>query len=110
MSCREDQKVSFSAFMFQKEAKHWWETVKRGVKVTRRKITWRFFVDKFTEKYIPRTAKDKLALEFQELQQSQMIVTQYDQKFTQLSRYAGGLVIDEEEMIKRFLRDLKPEI
>jgi len=37
-------------------------------------------------------------------------VTEYDTKFTQLSRYAEGLVRDEEEKTKRFVRDLKPKI
>ena len=28
----EEQKESFSSFMFQKKAKHWWRTVKNSVK------------------------------------------------------------------------------
>ena len=37
-------------------------------------------------------------------------MTEYDAKFTQLSRYVDGLVKDEEEMTKRFVRGLKQEI
>ena len=51
-----------------------------------------------------------MALEFQELKQSQMTVTEYDAKFTQLSRYVEGLVKDVEERAKRFVRGLKKEI
>lgn len=47
-------------------------------------------------KYIPEVARDKLALEFQELKQGFMTVNQYGVKFTQLSRYIGKLVPEEE--------------
>jgi len=39
-----------------------------------------------------------------------MTVTEYDTKFTQLSRYVEGLVKNEEERAKRFVRGLKQEI
>jgi len=39
-----------------------------------------------------------------------MSVSQYDIKFTQLSRYAIGLVREEADRTKRFVRVLRPEI
>ena len=39
-----------------------------------------------------------------------MTVIEYDSKFTQLSRYPQGLVKDEEERTKRFVRGLRSEI
>ena len=38
-----------------------------------------------------------------------MIVSQYEIKFTQLSKYAEKPVSKEEERIKRFMIGLKPE-
>ena len=70
--------------MFQKEAEHWWKIVIKNAEDIGEVITWKFLVDKFTKKYIPRIARDKLALEFQELQQNQMTVTEYDNRFTQV--------------------------
>jgi len=67
-------------------------------------------VNKFAEKYIPETARDKMASEFLELRQGQMNVSQYDQRFTQLSRYADALVKSEAERIKSFVKGLKSEI
>ena len=67
MKCSEDQKVLFSTLMFQKEAEYWWEIVSKNAEATREEITWKFLVDKFTEKYILRIARDKLAMEFQKL-------------------------------------------
>ena len=66
--------------MFQKEAEHWWRAVKNSVKSTRESITWEFLVNKFTENYIPETARDKMASEFLELRQGLMNVSQYDQR------------------------------
>ena len=48
--------------------------------------------------------------EFLELRQGLMNVSQYDQRFTQLSRYADALVKSEAERIKRFMKGLKSEI
>ena len=66
-----------------------------------------FLVNKFTEKYILEGARDRMASEFLELRQDQMNVSQYDQRFTKLSRYTGGLVKSEAEKIKRFVKGLK---
>ena len=49
-------------------------------------------------------------MEFQELKQGQTTISQYDVKFTQLSRYAGKLASEEEERTKTLVRGLKPEI
>jgi len=49
-------------------------------------------------------------MEFQELKQDQMTVSQYEVKFTQLSRYAGKLVSEEEDRTKRFVRGLRSGI
>ena len=70
MNCTDEQRVSFSSFMFQKKAEHWWRAVKSSVKSMREPITWEFLVNKFTEKYIPETARDNMASEFLELRQS----------------------------------------
>jgi len=67
-------------------------------------------VNKFTKKYIPETARDKMASEFLELRQGLMNVSQYDQKFAQLSRYADALVKSEAERTKRFVKGLRLEI
>jgi len=78
MNCTDEQRIFFSSFMFQKEAEHRWRAVKNRVKNTREQIIWEFLVNKFTEKYIPEMARDKMASEFLELRQGQMNVSQYD--------------------------------
>jgi len=110
MEYTEGQRVAFTTFMFQREAEHRWEMVKSEAKSAGEELTWNFLVKKFNEKYIWGIAKDKLAMEFQELKQGRMLVNQYDIKFTQLWRYAKGLVREEADRTKRFVRGLRPEI
>ena len=83
--------------MFQGEAERWWEMIKGGAKTLGKEISWSFLVKKFNEKYILGVVKDKLAMEFQDLKQDHLTVSQYEAKFTQLSRYAEKLVSEEED-------------
>ena len=82
MECIENQKVSFTSFMFQGGAERWWEMVKGGAKSVGEGIIGIFLVKKFNEKYILGVTKDKFAMDFQELRQDQMTVNQYEVKFT----------------------------
>ena len=85
--------------MFQEEAEHWWETVKDEAKFSGEEVNWNFPIKKFNGKYILNVVNDHLALEFQELKQGHMSVTQSDVRFTQLSRYAGRLIREEAEKV-----------
>jgi len=43
-------------------------------------------------------------MEFQDLKQDQLTVSQYEVNFTELSRYAWKLVSKEEDRTKKFVR------
>ena len=83
---------------------------KNNAKTLKERITWDYLIQNFNEKYIPESARDRLFSEFLELKQGQMIVSQYNTKFTQLSRYAEGLVRNEADRTKKFIKGLKAEI
>ena len=104
MEWTESQRVIFTTFMFQRDAEHWWKMVKGGAKSAGEELTWNFLVKKFNENISRGGAKNKLAMEFNELKQGRMSVSQYDINFTQLSRYAIGLVRKEADRTKRFVR------
>ena len=74
MDYSKDQRVSFATFMLQEEAEHWRRMIKNNAKALKKKITWDYLIQKFNEKYISVSARDKLALEFLELMQEQMTV------------------------------------
>lgn len=48
--------------------------------------------------------------EFLYLVQGSMLVAEYERKFTNLSKYAIGIVIDEVNRCKRFVEGLRKEI
>ena len=48
--------------------------IKSEAKTLRKEISWNFLVKKFNKKYIPGVAKDKLAIEFQDLKQDHLTV------------------------------------
>ena len=83
------------------------EITKVVAEMPEKEITLIFLVKKLNEKYILNVTRDKLALEFQELKQEQMTVTQYDVRFNQLTKYARGSVKEGAEKIKRFVKRLK---
>ena len=78
--------------------------MKGGAKTLEEEISWKSIVKKFNEKYIPRVTKENLVMEFQDLKQDQLTVSQYEVNFTQLSRYARKLAFEEEDRKKRFVR------
>jgi len=75
MKYTEDQKISFTSFMFQGEAEYWWEVVRNGAKYSKEEITWDFLVKKFNENYSPGVMKDKLVMEFHGPKQEQMTLS-----------------------------------
>ncbi|XP_010468702.1 PREDICTED: uncharacterized protein LOC104748811 [Camelina sativa] len=60
-------------------------------------------------KYFPREAMDRMENEFLELRQGSTTVRDYDREFDRLSRFAGRFM-NEDELIRRFLRGLRIEL
>lgn len=55
-------------------------------------ISYDIFRMEFIKKYIPNVARDRKAIEFRELIQGQMMVVDYEAKFTELSRYTPQVI------------------
>ena len=96
----EDFRVEFAAYLFIGEADHWWDYIKRTENVET--MTWINFEKIFYGQYFPQTVRNAKLKEFVELTQGDLTVTQYEAKFTQLSRYAPLLVANEEDKTNRF--------
>ncbi len=60
-------------------------------------LTWNEFQELFKSKYVSSTFRQVKREEFEKLIQREMSVLEYEAKFVELSRYAGGLVATEEE-------------
>ena len=104
----EDKKTIFAAFMLKGEANYWWEA-KRGMKGTTT-IPWDRFTHLFLEKYYPKHLEKQMEIKFLELKQGNMSVAEYENKFSELSRFVPHYVDTEEKRAWRFQQGLKPWI
>ena len=71
-------------------------------------MTWVQFISIFMNQFFPQTEHDARREEFEHLVQGSLSVSQYESKFTDLSRYATDLVDTDEKKVRRFLCGLRP--
>ena len=74
------------------------------------KVAWTVFKTDFLRKFIPTHVRERKLREFQTLVQGSMTVSQYEGRFTQLSRFAEVLLTSEAERVRRFVDGLSEEI
>ncbi|KAF6161877.1 hypothetical protein GIB67_002587 [Kingdonia uniflora] len=106
MKCLDKQQVTLATYLLQGEADRWWDTAKRSISET--PILWSSFEDQFFRQYVLQSYKDACILEFYSLEQGDMNIARYDQRFNELSRYVPFIVHDEEQKKMKFLKGLRP--
>ena len=94
--------------MLAGEAKQWWKTFKNSGAA--HDMDWATFVQVFYDRYFPEAKRDAKKKEFIELVQKGLTVSEYEEKFTALSRFAPDMVADEASKAKRFEWGLNPSI
>lgn len=106
-----DLRVPLAVFTLTKGADRWWEFVKKGRDTEA--ITWEEFENLFLDKYIPEPFKIAEREEFRLLLdkgQGDLTVSQYEDKFIQLSQHTPYLVDTEMSRVESFTMGLKPSI
>ena len=100
----EDRKLELATFMFQKGAGDWWRLIenRRG---DAESLTWTDFRNTFQDKYYPRSFCHAKRKEFLRLVQGSMTITEYEQMYTELAKYAMTIIADEMNKCKRFEGD-----
>ncbi|KAL0553697.1 hypothetical protein IC582_007600 [Cucumis melo] len=73
-------------------------------------MSWDEFKKAFFDKFYPRSFRDAKHNEFVRLTQGTMTVAEYEKKYTELSKYATRVIVDEGERCKRFEEGLREEI
>ncbi|XP_058202902.1 uncharacterized protein LOC131317362 [Rhododendron vialii] len=113
-------RVGIMAVQLVGEAGEWWESVLESRKDARRaakiaaqviepdveNLTWAEFETLFEDQYFPETSRENLREQFEKLEQGNMTVSEYVQKFQSLSRFAPELVATEERKCRRFEKGL----
>ncbi|KAL5581770.1 hypothetical protein UlMin_014212 [Ulmus minor] len=95
MRLTDQERVSCASFMFKKDARHWWSTVKMTRDVT--VMAWADFVREFNQKYYNSAILRAQQDEFMNLKQGSMTVIEAVNKFEQLSRVCPHIMAQVKE-------------
>ena len=89
-----EYQVEFATYQLQGEADFWWDSVKLMRDVST--LSWEEFVNLFHNHYFREIVKDTKMEEFVQLQQNNLMISQYVAKFLELSRFAPDFVSTED--------------
>ncbi|MQM03201.1 hypothetical protein Taro_035979 [Colocasia esculenta] len=95
----------------QKRADVWWASLLRTqFEDSAIDVAWDEFVRLFQAKFVPEHIQDQMEQEFLSLTQGSMTVLEYEERFSELSKYAPHIVTDERRKTKKFVMGLKPSL
>ena len=80
MDCTPAQKVRYGTHMLAVKADDWWLEMRQRLEAAGEEITWAVFRREFLRKLYPEDVRGKKELEFLELKQGNMSVTEYAAK------------------------------
>ncbi|XP_070022928.1 uncharacterized protein [Nicotiana sylvestris] len=110
MRILESHGVNFTTFKLEGRAHKWWQSYVLGRPVGSPPLTWGQFTQLFLDRYIPPSEREELRYQFEHLEQVQMFVTDYEARFSKLSRHALMILATDAEKVQRFVAGLHPGI
>ena len=112
MDCEEEHKVRLGTHMLAEEADDWWVSIRHVLEAACEVVTWAMFSQEFLRKYFPEDVRGKKEIEFLELKQGGMSVTNYTARFVELVQYYPHYSEATAEFSKcvKFENGLRPEI
>ena len=93
-------RIRLATFQLKDSTELWWRSIWDSRDIS--DMTWEVFCQLFLERHFSVVIKDHKRLEFIKLIQGNMLVSEYEVKFTALSRFAFEMVKDEELRCRRF--------
>ncbi|KAF6156004.1 hypothetical protein GIB67_035361 [Kingdonia uniflora] len=90
----------------QGEADYWWDMANRTILES--PILWSSFQESFFDQYFLQGYRDVCIYVLYTLEQGDMSVARYDQRFDELARYVPFIVQDEKQKKMKILRGLRP--
>ncbi|MDF3568361.1 retrotransposon gag domain-containing protein, partial [Enterobacter hormaechei] len=84
--CTSEEKRRLAVYLLEDDARFWWDLTKSTM-ANVELMTWEEFKDLFYGKYFPQIEGEKREMEFLNLKQGQMSVTEYQNKFEALSSF-----------------------
>ncbi|KAK8930903.1 hypothetical protein KSP39_PZI016199 [Platanthera zijinensis] len=107
--CPNNMAVTLVVTHLELHAKRWWKSLIGSTFHGRvyTDISWNEFSEAFLEHFIPSAARDGLEERFLQLKQGSMSVTEYQQEFQHLARFADSYELDDRGYAKRFYKGLR---
>jgi hypothetical protein len=109
VQCNDRDKVLFASGQLVGAASEWWNSYIDEHEQPQ-SIVWKEFTDNFISHFIPVTTMKLKRKEFLSLKQGQMIVTEYRDKFIQLSMYAPRSSGSDKKKREHFLKGLNEDL
>ncbi|XAR57343.1 hypothetical protein NMG60_11025455 [Bertholletia excelsa] len=111
LQCSEARQVQLTVFRLRGVARSWYDRLIEMRPTGAAPLTWVEFRKEFLERFMPSSRMADLTSEFERLvQRPGMSVTEYEQQFTRLSRYATFHVTDDRARATRFIRGLSDSL
>jgi len=112
MECTDIQMGGFGTHMLVDEADDWWVSVQPVLENGGAAVTWVVFRREFLNRYFPEDVHGKKVIEFLELKQGDMSVTEYAAKFVELAKFNPHYTPETAEFSKciKFENGLRAEI
>jgi len=112
MQYNEVQRVRFGTHMLAEEADDWWVSILPTLEQGGGVVNWAVFRREFLDRYFPENVRGKKEIEFLEMKQGSMSVTEYDANFVELTKFYPHYTAQTAEFSKciKFENGLRAEI
>ncbi|XP_052728608.1 uncharacterized protein LOC128195371 [Vigna angularis] len=107
--CPNDRRPAFTEYLLTGEASHWWKTAKMILAESHSPISWKVFKEKFYEEYFPDSVRFSKEVEFLQLVQGNMSVSEYTNRFKHLVRF-NTLATSEVWQCRKFENGLRSDL
>ncbi|XP_047153517.1 uncharacterized protein LOC124825024 [Vigna umbellata] len=107
--CPDDNRLAFTEYMLTEEASHWWNIMRLILEGSHIPISWEVFKGKFYEEYFPNSVRFAKEVEFVQLVQGGMSVSEYTNKFKHLVRF-NTMATSEEWQCPKFENGLRSDL
>ncbi|XP_047177829.1 uncharacterized protein LOC124844860 [Vigna umbellata] len=107
--CPDDNRLAYTEYLLTGEASHWWTSMKAILTDAQSPITWEVFRAKFYEEYFSDSVRFVKEVEFLQLIQGGMSVSEYTNKFKHLVRF-NTMATSEEWQCRKFENGLRSDL
>ena len=107
--CPPESRLAYSEYLLAGEAVHWWSSMKMMLEDSRETITWELFKKKFYAEYFPDSVRYAKEVEFLQLMQGEMSVSEYAERFKHLGRF-HTLRMAEDWQCRKFENGLRGDL